>query len=293
MNYNKKYLNYKNKYINLKKNQKGGAPIDMEFIGITESEFPYKLSKTTHEIKKELHLVKIVLDEENIDKPVLFVLAGMSHNSFLGTSKIILSKLDELKKKFKEVYLLEYASYQDDQKSACGYRDLLFKQREDDEKLYEPEYIMNYNIANNIHEIIQDLKLENVYLLGKCNGAWVVSLLLLKDERYKALYLAVPGIPTINGIPSIYDILSRLNESRKNEVKFVFGWVLQDAFPFHWGMLSFEEKNRYDEIMKILYNVNNLDEIPNYKSFIYDNGEESNPKIYHELYPDLIDEIVK
>jgi hypothetical protein len=135
MNYNKKYLKYKNKYLNLKRNQIGGAPTDLEFMNITE--IPYKLIKTTHEFKKELHLVKIVLDEKNNDKPVLFVLAGMSHNSFLGTSKIILSKLEKLKEKFKEVYLLQYESYKNEQTSACGYRDELFKQKENDRKIYE------------------------------------------------------------------------------------------------------------------------------------------------------------
>jgi hypothetical protein len=285
MNYYEKYLKYKNKYINSKRNQKGGAPTDMEFMGITE--IKYNLSKTTHEFKKELHLVKIVLDEKNNDKPVLFVLAGMSHKSFLGTSEIILSKLDELKQKFKEVYLLEYESYKNEQTRACGYRDKLSELREGDEKIYEPEYIMNYEIANNIDKIIQELGLTNVHLLGKCNGAWVVSLLLVRNERYKALFLAVPGIPSINGVPLIKNILSEIKKPRIDEINFVFGWHNKDAFQFNWGKSS-DEKVKYDKVME------ELKITKNYKSDMLILGDDikEDIKIYHELYPELIDKII-
>jgi hypothetical protein len=96
---------------------------------------------------------------------------------------------------------------------------------------------MNTNIAKNIHEIILDLELDNVHLLGKCNGAWIVTLLLLMDKKYKGLYLAVPGIPY--GVESLSD----LDVEIKNDIKFVFGWVQQDGFKFKWGK-SNEEKKR-------------------------------------------------
>ena len=41
------------------------------------------------------NILNIILNKEST-KPVLIVVAGISHNSFLGTSKIIFSKLFEL-----------------------------------------------------------------------------------------------------------------------------------------------------------------------------------------------------
>ena len=56
---------------------------------------------TDDETGKKIHIIKITLNEDK-DKPVLFALAGMSHKSFVGTSTVILSKLNLLKEKFKE-----------------------------------------------------------------------------------------------------------------------------------------------------------------------------------------------
>jgi pimeloyl-ACP methyl ester carboxylesterase len=212
-------------------------------------------------------------------------LAGMSNNSFKGTSSIIIPKDNELKNKFKEIYLVDYSSYSNMQKTACTIRDNLKKEKENvsNEELYEPEYTMNNIIANHIHSIILSLGLTNVHLLGKCNGAWIVTLLLLRLDVYKGLYLAVPGIPPIStGI----EILKTLSPERLKDINFVFGWTQQDAFPFDWKALSFNEKTRYDEIIEIMKPLK-------YKSYMYDNGEITDPKIYHELHPNMIDDIIK
>jgi hypothetical protein len=125
----------------------------------------------------------------------------------------------------------------------------------------------------------------NVHLLCKCNGAWIVSLLLVRNERYKALYLAVPGIPSIDGIPLIGDILSKIKKPRIDEIKFIFGWHNKDAFKFNWGK-SCDEKVKYDDVMNKL-------QIKNYVSDMLILGDdiEEDGKKYHELYPELIDKI--
>ena len=143
---------------------------------------------------------------------------------------------------------------------------------------------MNNNIANNLNEIILQLNLTNVHLLGKCNGAWVVTLLLLKNNIYKGLYLAVPGIP-FN-----VDILSQLSDDRLEEINFVFGWILQDAYQFHWRTKSFQEKKIYDKTMKLIENKKRIN--IKYKSYMYNNGLSEDTNQYHEIFPSLIDDII-
>ena len=126
-----KYKKYYNKYLNIKKNINllGGSMIHQtndiqeikEFLELQH--IPNNISKLTYKIDdKDFYLINIKLNDDD-NKPILFLLAGMSHKSFLGTSNIILSKLDELKNKFKEIYLLEYASFKPDQINACNIRD--------------------------------------------------------------------------------------------------------------------------------------------------------------------------
>jgi len=294
MSFQPKYLKYKSKYLNLI-NQKGGDIIrtakttnnkiikDFLSIPIDMPDIPYKITKYSYEIdNKTLHLIKIKLNSDK-DKPILFALGGMSHKSFIGTANIILNKLDLIKTKFRVIYLLEYDSFKETQNSACSQRDIIKKTSKDLDKMYKPELDMNLQIADYINKIIIKLNLNNVHLLGKCNGAWVVSLLLLKSDIYKGLYLAVPGIPF--GV----DILSNLSIDRLEKINFVFGWLKQDGYKFDWG-ISYEEKDRYDRIMKQIeeHNKNKL----KYKSYMYDNHLDIDLKIYHELYPEMIDDII-
>ena len=109
-----KYVKYKYKYIKLKNmtNQVGGT---IEIPSITNDEsiilaflsplvIPFPMDKMTYNVNGHIiHIIKITLNQD--DKPVLFALAGISHKSFVGTSTVILSKLDLLKEKFKEIYL--------------------------------------------------------------------------------------------------------------------------------------------------------------------------------------------
>jgi hypothetical protein len=93
-------------------NQVGGT---IEIPSITNDEsiilaflsplvIPFPMDKMTYNVNGHIiHIIKITLNQD--DKPVLFALAGISHKSFVGTSTVILSKLDLLKEKFKEIYL--------------------------------------------------------------------------------------------------------------------------------------------------------------------------------------------
>jgi hypothetical protein len=307
-----KYIKYKNKYINLQNKiniqqtggsalASGGADIKTEpinaktFLGLTESdEIKYIPIKTTYKTSdgKDINLINIELNKDE-DKPVLFMLAGVSRNSFQKSSKILLDKLDVLQNKFKNIYIIEYSSFGDDQISACQLRDRLDESNESKKSkddIYKPESDMNSKIADSVHDIIMSLGLTDVHLLGKCNGAWITILLLLKSTIYDALYLAVPGIPLS------VEILKTIDITRLQTIKFIFGWVQQDGFVFNWKntdtntkIKSYQEKERYDaNIRKI---EDELDIKLDYTSIMYDNNKEEHDKIHHEIYPDMIDEI--
>ena len=299
-----KYIKYKNKYINLQNKiniqQTGGTALasgggggggsDMSsidaktFLGLKESdEIKYIPIKTTYKTSedKDINLINIELNEDK-DKPVLFMLAGASHESFKKSSKILLDKLDVLTNKFKNIYIIQYESFKEDQKRACGLRDGLDESKDD---IYKPELDLNSKIADNVHNIIMSLGLTDVHLLGKCNGAWITLLLLLKNPIYNALYLAVPGIP------SSVEILKRIDITRLQRIKFIFGWTQQDGFVFNWKIKSYQEKERYDAIIKRI--ENDLDIKLEYTSIMYDNGQGEPNGNYHEIYTDMIDEISK
>jgi hypothetical protein len=285
------YLKYKFKYLNLRKQSGGAIYIDktidkceiIKFIEFEEIPDKIIITKTTYIVdNNSIHIVKIVLNQD--DKPVLFVVAGISHKSFLGTSHIILNKLTELGTKFKEIYLVEYDSFKDNQNEACINRDKIKIKSKDIDKIYNPELEMNDQIANYLNNIITNiLQLTNVHLLGKCNGAWIITLLLLKNPIYKGLYLAVPGIP-FN-----IDILDQLRDDRLEEINFIFGWLKQDGYLFNWGRKSNQEKKYYDETIE---DIKGKRLTIKYKSIEYDNGEKEDPKKYHELYPGMIDDII-
>jgi pimeloyl-ACP methyl ester carboxylesterase len=305
-----KYIKYKNKYINLQNKinlqQIGGSALDSSTVGLdagSESEsFDIKkfFNLTNDELKitkympiitkympiitkyttrdRDIYFTNIQLNKDET-KPVLFMLAGLSSSSFANSSYILLDKLDVLQRKFKNIYMIQYASFKDDQTKACDLRDTL----KDD--IYSPELRMNSVIANDVHNIIKSLDLINVHLLGKCNGAWITMLLLTLDPIYKALYLAVPGIP------SSVDILKSIDPIRLQEIKFIFGWTQQDGYIYHWNIKSNQEKARYDENIGKIQDEKNI--TLDYKSFMYDNGGPENSKNAHEIYPDMIDEISK
>jgi hypothetical protein len=288
-------------------NQSGGG---ITKLPIEKDEFtfgfdiPYEpiINKYQTDDGKIFFLVKIKLNDEP-EKPVLFGMAGISDKSFRGTASVILDKLGEIETKFSELYLLQYASFTVDQILACSARDEVKDsikrhfQINDDEhdeiykddsykvSLYTPELEMNSKIADHIHDLIKNnLRLTNVHLLGKCNGAWVVTLLLIKSYIYKGLYLVVPGIAF--GV----DKLQEIERERLGQISFIFGWVSQDAYPFKW-CVSNQEKDRYDKMICEIEEEKNIS--MKYKSYMYNNGEKEDKKLYHEIYTEFIDIIVK
>ena len=323
-----KYIKYKNKYINLKNKiniqQTGGSAlassdsdasdtslatgiselIDAKtFFGLTTfDETKYIPIKTRYTFNgKDIHLFNIELNKDE-DKPVLFMLAGVSEKSFKKSSKILLEKLDVLTNKFKNIYLIQYSSFGDDQIHACQLRDKLDESNKLDKTkddiykpeldIYKPELDMNSEIADNVHNIVTSLGLTDVHLLGKCNGAWITILLLLKSTRYIALYLAVPGIPLS------VEILETIPEDRLKTIKFIFGWTRQDGFVFNWKnaetnipIKSYQEKDRYDKIITKIKEKMKIE--LRYESFMYDNGGPEDDKLNHEIDPRMIDEISK
>jgi hypothetical protein len=305
MFYKEKSLKYKNKYLVLKNlallNQRGGASItsmseqdgsifpikDKEKI-ITSSTYTFKINinLTSYGLDGsfDINLVKIHLDN-NLEKPILFVSAGFTDFSFLRAAYVILSKLKLLQTKFSAVFILDYSSMTIFQGDVCNKRKKVSGRFDD-----KPEESLNREIALIIHNIFST-KLElspfqkaNIHLLGKSNGGWIVTLLLLLDpEIYKGLYLAVPGIPN----PEVY--LSMIPQKNLEEINFVFGFSQQDAYKFSFGEISNQEIYRYNAIMAPI-----KQSIPllKYRSYMENNGLEPSEKIHHELYQSMIDHII-
>jgi frataxin-like iron-binding protein CyaY len=238
----------------------------------------------------------------------------MSHNSFIGSSHIILNSLDVLKDKFKEIYLLEYDSYKPEQIDACEQRDNLIKEKylkEYDKSLekikdlsssekkilnpdinpqfYKPEELLNLEISKNINYIINKLELNNVHLIGKCNGAWICSLLLTNYSNYRNIYLSVPGIPLIDNI--LQKIESKIDEFK--DMNLIIRWRNEDCYPFLWGE-SCKEIKRYESIINDKYT--NLKDFKKLKLEICsDKGceDKKDIKIYHEIDSKMVESILK
>ena len=290
MSYLEKTLKYKKKYLTLKNNQKGGTLTKLDEPDgsfqfpvpdkrITYSTFSVNGNLYDKDFTLNLNLVKIKLDDEP-NKPVLFVIAGFSQESFMSASYVILSKLKLLQIKFSAIFILDYSSMKDLQNFVCGQRNKDLGHFDPD-----PEKKLNKEIAKNIHEMLMSSDLsefqkENIHLLGKSNGGWIVTLLLkIHPQMFKGLYLAVPGIP------NAHESLSRIDPSILQGINFVFGFSQQDAYKFSFGHTSNQEKERYDEMMREL-------SLTKYRSYIEDNGLPPDPKIHHELYQSMIDNII-
>jgi len=279
MDYFEKYIKYKTKYIKYKQSQLGGCGSSVATeISIFKDEIAKKLGKYDIKLLEsdgKLNIISIKSDKQN--KPNLVMLAGFSHKSFMNSSNIIIKHIDELLEKF-NIYLIQYASYASEQSKACKIRD---EKKLDDKTLYDSEIKLNDKISIDINSIIKNnLKLDNVHLLGKCAGGGIMIHLLEKDSIYKALYLAVPASPT--------DIsyLKNIDKKRLNKIKFIFGWSVQDHYQFHWNRISCDEKVIYDKRMKEMG-------IENYIPLMEDKKVNPHTKDFHEIPDLLIETIVK
>jgi len=297
MDYKEKYLKYKSKYLKLKTQQIGGGWSNAEDYGkscqpvlnlekweINQYDVDYKDKTLTFNIIKYFF-------EESKDKPVLFAMAGISTKSFSNSAKVVVDNIEKLKGKFSSVYMINYDPLKQAQIDVCGkYNELKDKKismlrsdLSDDEELnemYEGEIKLNIEIATLMNEIISNkLRLDNVHLLGKCNGGFVCLELVSMDDRYKALYLAVPGSP-IHVKP-----LYKLSPKRLEEIVFIFGWNDNDDYKFNFTPESRMEKKIYDEEMIKLGEDKNVK--LKYESHMFESGNG------HEINSDLLDQILK
>jgi hypothetical protein len=243
------------------------------------------ISLITYELLK---IIIIDIDIININKPSLVVAAGFSNKSFIGSATMILKNINKLKNKFKKIIIIDYDGYKNEQVLACKCRDEKEKKNPNNkEKIYQPENKLNDDIAKIFDNMIQnELKLDNVHLLGKCAGGGIMIHLLCINNIYKALYLAVPGNPF--GVEKLLE----LDGERLSKIKFIFSWTKQDTYLYHWGIKSKDEKLRYDDTMRFIEKEKKIK--LDYKS-ILENLPNTHPdnKLYHEINQKLIDEMIK
>ena len=243
--------------------------------------------KTT---EKQIEVMIITSKDMPMPRPMpsLVVAAGFSNKSFVGSASMILKNINKLKKKFEKIIIIDYDSYKNEQTLACKCRDEeMERDPKNKKKIYQPENELNDKMAKIFDNMIQnDLKLDNVHLLGKCAGGGIMIHLLCNASIYKALYLAVPGNPF--GVEKLLE----LDSERLSKIKFIFSWTKQDTFLFHWCIESKDEKLRYDDTMRLIEGEKKIK--LDYKS-ILQNLPNTNPdnKLYHEINQKLIDEIVK
>ena len=261
-----KYMKYKEKYLNLKRMFQVGGGISFEketsekddikaFLlndpknekkttyDFSDNITKYKYKYENKEVKEVIDFLKI--DFMNKDKPTLVVVPGMSHSSFQNTSIVVLENLEIIRSDFSSIIFIDCNSYKEDQSKACKIRDAEFKKTGTRSYAYEEK--LNTKIADNIHNILKiELKLDNVYLFGKCNGGWISSILLAKDNMYTGLILGVPGIPPDYN----YIEFKLISRERLSKIKFIFCWRELDNYEFTWKVTSNKEMEKYKEFME-------------------------------------------
>jgi hypothetical protein len=265
------------------KNDKPKFPRDLDLTGWMKADINID--------DKVLNVVKKTLNEDE-GKPVLVAMAGISLNSFCGSAEIIVRNIDKLKNKFKAVYIINQDPYKAAQNKVCEARDAIVTEKKLESRLrkelsqralieiYKPEIDLMIEMAKVINRIITGkLHLNNVHLLGKCNGGGIALELVSLSNVYKALYLAVPGNP-IHIQP-----LMKLSPDRLEEISFIFGWNKNDNYDFKFQTASINEKAVYDEEIGKLEKA--LEIKLNYESYVFKPGNG------HEINDKLIDKIAK
>ena len=251
------------------------------------------VSEDSDKDKIDLNLYSIELNQKKED--ILFIVPGLSDKSFKKSVKIISNNFHKLSTKFKKIYLINYSSFTNLQTAVCNTRDLIietfdekykkFPDNLDEEHMrnfnmiYTPELYFNKRIAKLLHEIVLYLQLDNVYLLGKSNGAWITKLILdnKSNQIYKGLYLCTPAIP--DGIKGLTIPI--------NEFILRIFFIKQDGYFFRFYGKSNEEICKYENQIKGI-------PIKNYKIIDIDNGKGSeDANNYHELDDDMFKEIIE
>ena len=251
---------------------------------------------------------KSTLDQEKHKEKILFIIPGMSLESSLKTLNEIYKKKDELFKNFKQIYFFEHSSFKFLQEYSCSVRDQIINNTNlsnldfEDKKLhissklntnaFIPELTANKEIAKAIILLIKSKSLENVHVLGKCNGCWVSNLLLFEgDQQFvkniKGLYLTVPGIPYGLTLPKCHDL---------KHINFKLYFRRDDGFKFKWGK-SHDEHKKYEKqlnelIESKIINYNNPDTIIHNFQKDTQIPLKIEVKTNHEILPIMIDDLI-
>ena len=238
---------------------------------------------------KKFNIIRYLFNEEKSTKPNLVVMAGISFASFCGSAEVIVQNIESLRRKFKGVYIINLQSYKDFHGKQCGERDkkiissgkTIVEQIPRSEKIFfeihKPEINFSEQVAIVVNNLISNplyLGLTDVHLLGKCAGAGVAIEILSLSPIYKALYLAVPGIPN-HVVP-----LLKVPTDRLREINIIIGWNENDIYPFKWGK-SIDEKVYYDAKIKEIEATKGV--IIKYTPYIFSPGNG------HEINPDLVE----
>jgi len=310
MSYEQKYLKYKQKYLELKRQIGGDWGLALELgLMCNDSELSdlanniKRPAEYKRKFEKFLDLAgwekkDFTVDDKKFNVirksfgverklPDLVVMAGISYASFCGSANIIVENIESLRRKFKGIYIINLQSFKDVHGQQCGKRDITIlsngKTKEEQIprsdkiffEIHKPEIDFSEQTAIVVNSLISNplyLGLTDVHLLGKCAGAGVAIEVLSLSCIYKALYLAVPGIPN-HLMP-----LLKLPIERLNGMNIIIGWNANDFFPFKWGK-SIDEKVYYDEKIKEIEVMKGVK--INYQPHIFSpgNGHEINPEL--------------
>jgi hypothetical protein len=256
-------------------------------------------------------------ENQDESRPNLFVMSGFSVNSVRESGIVIVDKIDLLLSKFRAVYILNLSPLKKLQNEACAVGDAYcttnvelldiqgkFGKESDEYRAKVRELGLEYRIAKNVsviqmyedagrtvNQLITQLGLQNVHILGECAGGGL-AISLVKQQpttRYTALYLSVPArADNVYSLPS--EVLQRL--------KFRFQWNKGDPTQYEWhreervGETSTNEKEVYDQMMGNFIKSNpDID----YKSYLYDQDPKTTPRNNrvpeHEIHRSFIDQI--
>jgi hypothetical protein len=211
-------------------------------------------------------------ENQDESRPNLFVMSGFSVNSVRESGIVIVDKIDLLLSKFRAVYILNLSPFKKPQNTACDIRDAYcttnvdlldiqakFGKESDEYRAKVRELGLEHRVAKNaaeiqmyekagvtVNQLITQLGLNNVHILGECAGGGVAISLVKQEPRYKALYLSVPARP---------DNVSSLPPEVLQRVKFRFQWNRGDPTEYNWhkeeqvGETSTNEKEVYHLMM--------------------------------------------
>ena len=186
---------------------------------------------------------------ENTTNTSLVVFGGFSHESTNKTFQIMtnsdnISKLNKYKNIITIYYPIEFKEKQIE----------IFNEFTKYHN-YSEEIKMNKEFALLMNELLRQLNLTDVHLLGKCAGCGLAIHTFVKNpDIFGKLILCVPASPN--------DIQDLKSVSTLNTKQFLFVWNSNDKMEFKWGLCnSDEEINKYKKTIseipeKMIINVN-------------------------------------